>query len=195
MSLLDIFKPSKTLALANDQLAAASARHEATAALFATAGLDLEAMLAAGPDSLKAHLAALTARDEELAAAKASLAEHAVALATARADHEQTAATAQAQAQLLASIGFDSARPAADLPATFAQHVALRATELLAHRGHPPLAAAGPGPDPATTATASTAAFEKYRTMPRGPERDAFFAANAEAIWAGFNELQATGKP
>jgi hypothetical protein len=31
--------------------------------------------------------------------------------------------------------------------------------------------------------------------MPRGPERDAFFAANAEAIWAGFNELQATGKP
>jgi hypothetical protein len=64
----------KTLADAQAKLTPAKATLDSVAALFSAAGLDLDAMLAAGPDALKAHLDSLgesakTLADEQARAA------------------------------------------------------------------------------------------------------------------------------
>ena len=68
----------KTLTEARGTLDTSKATLESVAALFTTAGLNLEAFLGAGPESLKAHLASLdnaaqvAALSIDLASARAS---------------------------------------------------------------------------------------------------------------------------
>lgn len=64
---------AKTLDQAKTNSTAAKAKVEAVAQLFENAGLDVDAILSAGPDSLKAHLATIGATDAQLAEAKTAL--------------------------------------------------------------------------------------------------------------------------
>lgn len=64
---------AKTLDQAKTNSTAAKAKVEAVAQLFENAGLDVDAMLSTGPDSLKAHLATVGATDAQLAEVKTAL--------------------------------------------------------------------------------------------------------------------------
>lgn len=136
----------KNLPQASETIGTAKATLEQLNALFAAAGLDAETMLAAGPDSLKAHLASLdqggevtklgadlTAARSEIESLKASATENAAKLTAAT----QTVSTAQT---LFASVGFTgelstSTDPKA-LRAKFANHVKEQAALELAKAGH-----------------------------------------------------------
>lgn len=112
------------------------------AALFAAAGLDLDAMRAAGPDALKAHIEAVGAKDGELAKAneriaelEASAVENDEALAVALEDIEHASA-------LFASVGFEfsaESKPE-DFRAAFESHAKKSAAVELAKTGTLPVA-------------------------------------------------------
>ncbi len=65
----------KTLPQATETLTEAKATLDSVAALFTAAGLNLEQLLAAGPDSLKLHLESID-NTEELAASLAEVEEY-----------------------------------------------------------------------------------------------------------------------
>ncbi len=137
------FDFSKALA-ANDAEALKS--HLATqspapvAALFSNANLDLETLLAAGPDSLKAHLASLDNAEqiqvlgEELTNAKTEIAKFTA---------EHTAATAKiaAFAETFCALGINDAEKtdAAGFKNAFDVHVSKQVTLANAKIGHPPV--------------------------------------------------------
>lgn len=146
----------KTLDQAKASIATAQPALDSISALFAAANLDLDAMLAAGPDSLKAHIETLFAKDGELATVqeKASELEAANArLTTQKATAETALATANGQISALhASIGFkadakDKDGKVLDFKTAFTAHVAKEAALVLAKDGRPPVQHAG-GKDP-----------------------------------------------
>lgn len=117
----------KNLAEAHHALAPAKQTLDSVSALFTAAGLDLDAMLAAGPDALKAHLDSLRASDAQLAEAQAKIATLETDLAASAANLTQAeAALAAAEAEF-----------ADDLDELVS--VEEKARQLLAASGHAPL--------------------------------------------------------
>jgi hypothetical protein len=158
----------KTLAQATGTIADAQAALNSVEALFSAAGLDLPAMLAAGPDSLKAHLASLDqaegikALELRASGAEAKVTEITGQLATEQTAHGVTAEALKVHAAALKSVGFDAAAKDKDgkpveFSAAFKSHVAQEATLLLAKDGRPPvvtgLPAAKPGAKKGPTMT------------------------------------------
>lgn len=132
----------KNLNEAREIIEPAKATLDSVAALFTAAGLDLDTLLAAGPDSLKAHLDGLSAKDAELATAQASVADLTAKLGEAEKARDAFNASSVASAELLSTIGLKleaSLKPEEVKPA-FEKHVSLRAAELLAKTGTPPVA-------------------------------------------------------
>ena len=109
--------------------------------LFTAAGLNLETLLAAGPDSLKAYLASFDGDDVALAALQTERDGLAGQLTLAQTQLAERTALITAHADLLKSIGVDTAAattPEAVKPALDA-HVAKQVTLALAKTGHPPV--------------------------------------------------------
>lgn len=179
----------KNLEQARAVIEPARATLDSVQALFSAAGLNLEQMLAAGPDSLKAHLAsldqseAITELQTKLATAEAGIASLTEQLAAARSDHEVTRAALDVHASLFASLGF---KPAADatpeaVKTAFAAHVEQRAATLLAHDGRPPVPHVAPAAaaEPVRTDAELLAAYE---AMSPGPARTEFAAKHYDAL-------------
>lgn len=133
----------------------AKATREAAAAtlasvneLFAKAELNLEQMLAAGPDSLKAHLASLDQADGikalegKVAAAESALTEATATLGAEAEKAKSAAALAGSYLSCLTATGFTptAASKPEEVTAAFTAHVEKRAAAILAQAGHPPLA-------------------------------------------------------
>ena len=139
----------KTLPQAQDLLTPAKAQLDAVAALFTAAGLPLEEMLAAGPDSLKAHLASLD-QSETIAALNKSnrdLMDQVAALGSelSASGESLKALTAQnyAFAYLAETIGIkatDTAPTPEAIATAFKSHIEKSASALLAKDGRPPVA-------------------------------------------------------
>lgn len=122
---------------------------DGVAALFTQAGLDLDVMLSAGPDSLKAHIAGLSSSDAELSAALLEIVELKKSVATA-VEQEANAKAAFASAntaiagvtETLAANGVkvDATKPLAEtLPSALEARIAIKARELVAATGGPVL--------------------------------------------------------
>lgn len=169
---------------------------EEFAAMFSAAGLDAEQLLAAGPDSLKAHLVSLDQK-ETIAALEQQVAQAATArdtlnaqLSTLNSDLDVTRAALDAHKDLLAATGFKaeaSAKPE-ELKAAFAAHVARAATAKLATLGHPPVAEVQPEQVAAAVDADAAAlqAWQAYNKFAAGSKEKAeFYEANADAIWRG----------
>jgi hypothetical protein len=184
--LASLTAPAKTLTEAKGALDQSRATLDSVAAMFTAAGLDLDAMLAAGPESLKAHLALLATKDAELAAALEKSGQLEAQLKTAN-DAIATHGTALALRDgFLSAIGF-SVKPEAtaeDAKNAFAKHTKEAAALELAKAGHPPVRAIVARVEPAA-ATADADHFKAYKAMPEGPEKKAYFAKHGEAIYRG----------
>lgn len=146
-SLFALFStPAVSLQAARELNATAQAALTKVGEMFAAAGLDLEKMLEAGPDSLKAHLASLD-QTADLKAAQEAMATKVTELATATESlaaearaHEVTKAALSAHAELLKTVGFDAqADKPDDFPAKFRAHVEHAAALTLAKDGRPPV--------------------------------------------------------
>ncbi len=135
---------AKTLEQSRAQLAAAKLSAEAVAALFTTAGLDLDALLAAGSDSLKAHV---TQAAELIAGQQTTIADLKGQLAKATESLTTTAASLSATTVTLNSLGasfgytFSATSTAADAQTALAAHVKKEAALELAKGGHRPVVA------------------------------------------------------
>lgn len=129
----------KTLPQAAETITEAKATLDSVAALFTAAGLNLEQMLAAGPDSLKAHLASLDNSDELAEALQENeriTNEHAQDCVTI----DQLKASAATHAELFSVIGISdmAATSPTEAKAKFDEHVKKAANLELGQRGHPP---------------------------------------------------------
>jgi len=170
--------PPKTLDQARHGIDQSKAFASSVETLFANAGLNLETLLAAGPDSLKVYLAGFDGDDVALAA-----------LQTERDGLAGQLTLAQAQltahADLLKTIGLDTAAattPEAVKPALEA-HVAKQVTLALAKTGHPPVQHIDPTA-PANKTAADADLHAAWKALPTGSEeRAAFFALHQAAIW------------
>lgn len=160
MKLSDLFTAlgiaPKTLPQAKETIDTTKATLDSVAALFTAAGLNLEQMLEAGPDSLKAHLelidtsAELTealAANDALTAEKASLGETLV-----QRDSTLLACTEAFTAIGLA--GITNRTPGAEVKSAFDAHVAKQVTLANAKIGHPAPVAIVDDITPAKTASA-----------------------------------------
>jgi len=139
--------PAVSLAAARETIEQSRQTLDSVNALFTAAGLNLEQMLAAGPDALKAHLASLDQADTvatlqaQLDANATELTRLADTLKAEQTAHSVTTAALQTHADLLATIGFQpdpQAKPEA-VKTAFAAHVEKRAAALLAQDGRPPV--------------------------------------------------------
>jgi len=129
----------KTLPQANETLATAKSTLDSVAALFTAAGLNLETMLAAGPDALKAHLESIDITDD-LAEALAEVEEYDLNLAASQAEVERLNSQLSTLNSSFAAIGIAtplSAKPE-EIKSAFEAHVSKQTTLALAKTGHPP---------------------------------------------------------
>ena len=136
----------KNLQEARGTLDSAKGTLEQVGALFTAAGLNLEQMLEAGPESLKAHVASFAAKDIELAAALEKI----NALEASAADSNDLIATLEESAQtaqgLFEIVGFvspeisEGADEGEAFKSAFASHVKQAAALELSKHGHPPVA-------------------------------------------------------
>lgn len=135
--------PAVSLQAARETIEQSRATLDSVQAMFAAAGLNLEQMLEAGPDALKAHLAsldhseAITDLQTKLATAEAGQTTLREELTAAKSAHEVTSAALQVHAELLASTGFkaESGATAEALKTAFAAHVEQQAASVLARDG------------------------------------------------------------
>lgn len=147
--LLSVFKTApKTLDQAKASLGEAQPVLDSVSALFSTAGLDLDALIAAGPDSLKAHIDGLSAKDADLATAQAKVTELEGKLSASVTENAQAKAALDSvtatHAALCQSVSFDASAKDKDgkpveFAAAFKAHVAKEAALVLAKDGRPPL--------------------------------------------------------
>ena len=173
----------KTLPQAKETLDTAKATLDSVAALFDAAGLNLEQMLAAGPDALKAHIDSLdnaedlataldeAARlDEQLTETDARLADCLTQIASAN-----TILSEIGLSPLAAGLTPEKAKEA------FSSHVAKATTLALAKTGHPP--AHVPVAEVAPTAQPTAAEIHAtWKAMKPSPERLNFFSQHEAAI-------------
>jgi hypothetical protein len=184
--LLALFsKPAISLQAANETVAQAQTALTRVGEMFAAAGLNLEAMLEAGTDSLKAHLASLdqsaeiAALGEKVKATAEQLAGAQALLATAKIEAETAEAALKAHAELLKVVGFDaqSAQPE-DFKAIFTAHVEKHAALVLARDGRPPVAQVAPDAKPAVGAVLSDAEhLAKWEAMAPGSREAADYGS------------------
>lgn len=178
----------------------AKATREAAAAtlarandMFASAGLNLEQMLEAGPDALKAHLASLDQADAikalegKVSAAEASVTDLTGKLSAAETDHGVTKEALKTHADLLAATGF-KAEPTAkadDVKKAFNAHVEKAAALVLAKDGRPPIAHANSDGFVIVTCEANLTDEQHlaaWEAMQPGDARTAYSAKHHEAI-------------
>lgn len=174
----------KTLPQAKETIDSAKATLDSVAALFTAAGLNLETMLAAGPDALKAHLDSLD-NAEELATALGE-AKRLEALLTATDTKLKDAVCQIAAANtILSEIGLSplaSGLTPEKAKEAFSAHVSKQTTLALAKTGHPP--AHVPAADTTLVAAKSDADLAKeYEALPRGEAKSAFYAKHEQALW------------
>ena len=175
----------KTLDQARTHLDESKAFAAEIGAMFAAAGLDLDAMRAVGPEALKAHLAGLS-NDEELAEALLANEQLTAQLATANEAIAAHTAERELHTGFLAAIGF-AAKPEAkadEAKAAFEKHVKEAAARELALAGHPPVRAVV-APDVAAAATKDREHFLAYERITDSAERLAYFKKHGEAIYRG----------
>lgn len=176
----------KTLPQAKETIDTAKATLDSVAALFTAADLNLEQMLAAGPESLKAHLDSLD-NGEELAEAlqqNEALEKQVSDYTDQVADLGNQLATAD---ELLSAIGLSpltSDHTPEQAKSAFSDHVSKQVTLALAKTGHPPAhvptsAEAAPGATPT-----GAELHAQWKAMKPSPERLAFFSKNEAAITA-----------
>jgi hypothetical protein len=165
---------AKTLDQSRAQLASAKTSAEQVAALFTTAGIDLDALLAAGPDALKTHIAEVSASVLQTVKATYDAAIQASAAVETKLRGELATAT-NATTTILAALSENGVKPEAGkpiaeaLPAALTARISVKARELLAATGGPLLddvAAAdatkpGAKTDPQLTGQAKVRAYFK----------------------------------
>lgn len=171
----------KTLPQANETLTQAKATLDSVAALFTAAGLNLEQMLAAGPDALKAHLDSLDNSDElaTVLQENETLSARAIKL-----DGEVIELSGIVQ-HITTAIALPVAKDAkaADIKGAFDSHVSKQTTLALAKAGHPP--AHVPAADVAPVAKPTGAELHAtWKAMKPSAERLAFFIAHEAEITA-----------
>jgi hypothetical protein len=136
-------------------------------ALFVAAGLNLEQMLTAGPDALKAHIASVSAADGALATAQTKVTDLEGKLNAANQRVEASSA-------LLTAIGATAETKPEDFKALLATHVKEQAALELAKTGHNPVAiqpATTPGVA-AVVPSANASRQEHYAYMATLPEKE-----------------------
>lgn len=172
----------KTLPQAKETLDTAKATLDSVAALFTSAGLNLEQMLAAGPDALKAHLESID-NTEELAEALQENESISAKLETETGLLNGAIDKIAAHEDVFAAVGFKpGAGTAEDFKKAHEGFVAKQTTLALAKTGHPP--AHVPAADVAPSAAKPTGAelHATWKAMKAGPERLAFFTQHEAAI-------------
>lgn len=177
--------PFKTLPQATAALEPAKATLDSVSALFTAAGLNLETMLAAGPDSLKAHLASL-----DHSADLAALNQKFTALENQAKELQTTAAAQLKEVEALAGtvkhfataigvpLSADTKRE--DYVKLFEAHVAKATTLALAKTGHPP--AHVPAATETTTAIATDADLAAEYTKLEGQARLDFYTKHEASL-------------
>ncbi|MES2694487.1 MAG: hypothetical protein V4773_13510 [Verrucomicrobiota bacterium] len=125
----------KTLPQATETLGEAKTTLDSVAALFTAAGLNLEQILAAGSESLKAHIESLD-NTTELAEALQENEALSTKLAQSEAD---VLALSEINTTITGAIGLPvtNETKAADIKTAFAAHVSKQTTLALAKTGHP----------------------------------------------------------
>lgn len=168
----------KDLEQARSTIEPAKAALEQVNTLFANAGLNLEAMLEAGPDSLKAHIDSIGQSNEELAAAL-------LEIERVRGEADIAEAALAKLQEAVAATGW-CCDGVDDVKTAFADHVKKAAAIELAKVGHPPVAVIPTGAAAAT----DSEIFAQYKAMQTGEERLAFYAKHEAAIRraAGFKD-------
>ena len=168
----------KNLGEAAEIIEPAKATLDSVANLFASANLDLDTMLAAGPDSLKAHIDSFSGDAAALDEAIAKNAELEVDFAEARALTEAAIARSESFGSAAQAAGIDVTEEVLADPAALKQAFTTRATaqaqELLAASGHATLEEVGPEGDPIDQAAKNQAIVDAYAQMEPGAERTAF---------------------
>jgi len=159
-----------------------AAQSPAVAALFTSAGLNLETLLAAGPDSLKAHLETCSVKAEEFSALETKLSETTTKLGKSERDVMELS---EANTLITAAIGLTGTAAHTDATAiktAFETHVAKQVVLANAKAGHPPVHQIDPNAGPAAeqlTDEAHLAAYEKLE----GAEAKAYLSTHSQALW------------
>jgi hypothetical protein len=182
----------KTLTEARGTLDASKATLASVVEMFSVAGLDLDTLLAAGPDALKAHLDALAADDDTLAEVLLECERLETELATSAAAALQASAQLSTFGELFATLGvadLATAPTAEALQKSFSDHVAKQVTLALAKTGHPPVqhidATAPAGENTADADEAHLVAYEALSASGDRAKRFAYYDAHtAELIRA-----------
>jgi len=175
----------KTLTEARETLEPAKATLESVNALFSTAGLNLETLLAAGPDSLKAHLETCSVKAEEFSALETQISEKQKALETITGTLAVRDNTLSAFAETFAAIGMadiTNKTPAAEVTAAFQTHVAKQVVLANAKAGHPPVHQIDVNAAAATQDASDAEIAKEYSAQPAGPARLAFYTKHAAAL-------------
>lgn len=174
--------PFKTLPQATAAIEPAKATLDSVNALFTAAGLNLETMLAAGPDSLKAHIEGLNS-DTELAEALLENEKLEADLSTATASLTEFGNRQSAFVNAFASLGLTLAADTKpeDIKAAWESHVAKATTVALAKTGHPPAHIPASSDASAPILTDEQIAAE-YSAMASGPSRLDFYSKHEAAL-------------
>jgi hypothetical protein len=176
----------KTLSQAQENLEPAKATLDSVGELFANADLDLDTMLAAGPDSLKAHLASFSADAEALDEAIAKNAELEVELADLREQNEslitQTSDLQAAVAEAGLELTEDQLASASEIKQALTTRAQDLAREHLAGAGHHALPETGPEGDPSQAAPSAAKILAEYHAMPPGKARSDFRRKHLETL-------------
>lgn len=171
----------KTLDQARGTLAEAATTLNSVSALFTAAGLNLETMLAAGPESLKAHIESLSAKalDVEAAAGRETLLKEQVATLTA--DLNSATHKFSVIGGVLAPVGITATTKPEEYSALLSKHVKEQAALELAKTGHAPVPAATEQQIAAVAKKMTRA--EHYAIMEKLPqeEQSAYFAKHLRA--------------
>jgi hypothetical protein len=174
----------KTLTEARGTLDTSKATLESVAALFTTAGLNLEAFLAAGPESLKAHLASID-NAGQVASLSLELASAKSALETRAGEVASLEASLAARTSVLSTLGIAELQTA-DTPAAiktaFESHVAKQTTLALAKTGHPPVAHIDANAAPAAEQISDEAHLAAYEKL-EGSEARSYLSTHSQALW------------
>ena len=174
----------KTLTEARGTLDTSKATLESVAALFTTAGLNLEAFLAAGPEALKAHLASID-NAGQVASLSLELASAKSALETRAGEVASLEASLAARTSVLSTLGIAELQTA-DTPAAiktaFESHVAKQTTLALAKTGHPPVAHIDANAAPAAEQISDEAHLAAYEKL-EDAEARAYLSTHSQALW------------
>ena len=174
----------KTLDQAKTGLDQSKAFAESVNALFTSAGLNLETLLAAGPESLKSHLESLSGADEALAEALLENERLDTELATKASELSALSDQLSASHGILTQIGVNVTHTATpdEITAAFSAHVAKQVTLANAKMGHPPVQQIDPNAAPAAEQLSDETHLAAYEKLEGAPAR-AYLAAHSEALW------------